>query len=150
MPSFTKLPSACQHYTYADSLHPVSSIFGQECRKYVQKFIYTHKWNMTLCSDFHKNFSHCNKCIWESLPNFIQIWRKTCRMWYIFIDAVTWSVSFMTSISQSSLLNRITWRYRVPIFTQIIQERLKLRAYVKCDCHCTDFDEARAFDIVLF
>jgi len=71
-------------------------------------------------------------------------------MWYIFIDAVTWSVGFMTSIFLKLSTERYYMEYRVTIFTQIIQERLKLRAYVKCDCHCTDFDEARCFDIVLF
>lgn len=91
--------SKCSPALYADTLHTVSSILGQECRKYRQKFIYTHKWRMTHCPDFHKNCSHSNKCIWKpSVPNCIQIWRKTCKMWCIFIDAITWSVGFMTSV----------------------------------------------------
>jgi hypothetical protein len=124
--------------------------FRQECRKYGQKFIYTRKWNMTLCPDFHKNCIHSSKWIWKSsLPNFIQIWRKTCKMWYFLLAPLREMCASWHPFSQSSVLNGITWRYPVPIFTQIIQERLKLRAYVKCDCHCADCYVARSVDCVV-
>jgi len=75
MPSFTKLPSACQHYTYADSLHPVLRSFQVLASIIRMQIPYTqfHPYlDKSVESTYSNLFTPISE-IWLSAPIFTKI-----------------------------------------------------------------------------